>query len=171
MTITLGLSEILVGKASPEGVMPQIATMKKIGMTYKGTTLISQEKGEEIQHFEEGVSAPAIRKVLKKAPKVTFSIMNADVDTLVDYVGGKKIVKGGSETKTKWSFKGNETVENKAILIKPEQGLCFEIPNGAIEATINGKMTTEGIFLVDFTVTPLDVKNGGCINAYDPKEA
>ena len=37
MIVTLGLSEILVGKAAPNGVMPVIGQMKKIGKTYKDT--------------------------------------------------------------------------------------------------------------------------------------
>ena len=44
------------------------------------------------QHFEEGKSAPEVRKKQKKIPKVTFSIMDADVQTLIDYIGGTNAV-------------------------------------------------------------------------------
>ena len=95
--------------------------------------------------------------------------MDADIDTLVEYVGGTKVNKSGSE-KTKWAFDGSEIVENKAILVKSEQGLYFEIPNASIEANINADISAKGIFLVEFTVTPCAVDAGKAIRAYDPKE-
>lgn len=168
--ITLGLSEILVGAAAPNGTMPAASSLKKIGKTYKDTAKFSQESAEVTEHFEEGCSAPEVRKKSKKIPKFTFSIMDADIDALVAYIGGTKINKTTTE-KTKWAFDGSEAVENRAILIKSEQGLCFEIPNADIEAVINADMSAKGIFLVDFTVTPLSVTTGKALRAYDPKEA
>lgn len=170
MIVTLGLSEILVGTAAPNGIMPSDSEMKKIGKTYKDTAKINQEASEVTEHFEEGNAVPVVRKVSKKPPKLTFSIMDADIDTLVAYVGGTKVEKSGSD-KTKWAFDGSETVENKAILVKSEQGLYFEIPNASIEAVINADMSAKGIFLVDFTITPLAVSAGKALRAYNPKEA
>lgn len=170
MIITLGLSEIMVGTAAPNGVMPQVSTLKKIGKTYKDTAKMTQEGSEVTEHFEEGNAIPVVRKVSKKPPKFTFSIMDADIDTLVEYVGGTKVAKSGSG-KTKWAFDGSETVANKAFLIKSEQGLWFEMPNASIEATINADFSAKGIFLVDFVVTPTSVAEGKGLRAYDPKEA
>lgn len=168
--ITLGLSEILVGTSSPNGTMPQESAMKKLGKTYKDTAKLSQETSEVTEHYEEGRAAPEVRKKSKKLPKITFSIMDADIDVLVAYVGGTKVNKSGN-SKTKWAFDGSEEVENRAILVKSEQGLFFEIPNADIEAVINADMSAKGIFLVEFTVTPLAVKDGKALRAYDPKEA
>lgn len=168
--ITLGLSEILVGTASPNGTMPQESALKKLGKTYKDTAKLSQETSEVTEHYEEGRAAPEVRKKSKKLPKLTFSIMDADIDVLVAYVGGTKVNKSGN-SKTKWAFDGSEDVENRAILVKSEQGLFFEIPNADIEAVINADMSAKGIFLVEFTVTPLAVKDGKALRAYDPKEA
>lgn len=170
MIVTIGLSEILVGAAAPNGTMPAATAMKKIGKTYKDTAKLSQESAEVTEHFEEGNPAPIVRKVVKKIPKFAFSIMNADIDTLVEYVGGSKINKSGSE-KTKWAFDGNEIVPNRSILIKSEQGLYFEIPNANIEAVISADLSAKGIFLVDFVVTPCAVTSGKAIRAYDPKES
>lgn len=168
--ITLGLSEILVGAAAPNGIMPAASTMKKIGKTYKDTAKLNQDAAEVTEHFEEGRSAPEVRKKSKKIPKFTFSIMDADIDTLVAYVGGTKVNKTTSD-KTKWAFDGSEEVENRAILIKSEQGLYFEIPNADIEAVVNADMSAKGIFLVDFIITPLAVSAGKALRSYDPKEA
>ena len=167
--ITIGLSEIKVAPAAPNGTMPQESAMTKIGKTYKDTAKISQEQAEVTEHFEEGRSAPEVLKKNKKIPKLTFSIMDADIDARVAYIGGTKVPKG-SGGKTKWAFDGNEPVENKAILVKSEQGLNFEIPNADIEAVIDADMSAKGIFLVNFTVTPCAVATGKALRAYDPKE-
>lgn len=150
--------------------MPAVSTLKKIGKTYKDTAKLNQDAAEVTEHFEEGCSAPEVRKKSKKIPKLTFSIMDADIDALVAYIGGSKVQKTGTE-KTKWAFDGSETVENRSILVKSEQGLYFEAPNADIEAVINADMSAKGIFLVDFTVTPLAVTAGKALRAYDPKEA
>ena len=168
--VTLGLAEILVGTASEAGTMPEESTMTKLGKTYKDTAKFSQEASEVTEHFEEGRAAPEVRKKSKKIPKLTFSIMDADIDALVKYVGGTKVNKSGSE-KTRWAFDGSELVDNRAILVKTEQGLYFEMPNADIEAVVNADMSAKGIFLVEFTVTPLAVKDGKALRAYDPKEA
>ena len=155
--ITLGLCQIKVGEASATGTMP--GSMTKIGKTYQDTAKITQEKAEVTEHYEEGKAAPEVRKKKKKVPKVTFSIMDADVNMLASYIGGT-VVDG------KWCFDGDELVANKAILLESEQGLCFEIPNGDIEANINADMSAKGIFLVEFEVTPLAVTTGKALRAY-----
>lgn len=156
--ITLGLSVIKVGTASPEGNMPESSTMTKIGKTYKDTCKITQDQSEATEHFEEGMAAPEYRKKAKKVPKLTFSLMDADAAMLAKYIGGK-------ESSGSWSFDGNEKVPNYAIRVEPEQGLAFDIPNGDIEATVNADMSAKGIFLLDITVTPMSVAQGGAIRA------
>ena len=156
--ITLGLCQIKVGAAAENGTMP--SNMTKIGKTYKDTAKIGQDKADVTEHFEEGKAAPDVRKKQRKIPKVTFSVMDADVQALIDYVGGSNV---GTEQAPKWGFDGDEVVDNKAILIETEQGLNFEIPNGDIEAVINADMSAKGIFLVDFEVTPCAVTAGKAI--------
>lgn len=148
--ITLGLSQIKVGTAATDGTMP--TTLAKLGKTYKGTCKISQATADVTEHFEEGHAAPEVRKKNKKIPILTFSIMDADVQTLIDYIGGSNI---GTTESPIWGFDGSEAVSNKAIKVESEQGLDFEIPNADIEAVINHDASAQGIFLVDFTVTPL----------------
>lgn len=160
--ITLGLSEIQVGVASTSGTMP--STLTKIGKTYKDTCKIAQSASDVTEHFEEGMSAPEVRKKTKKMPTVEFSIMDADPQTLIDYVGGENVGTEGSPT---WGFNGDEIVTNKAIRIKTEQGLWVDIPNGDIEATIDADLSSKGIFLVKFTVTPMAVTSGKALQSYN----
>ena len=156
--ITLGLAQIKVGDAAPSGTMPTALT--KIGKTYKDTCKITQDAADVTEHFEEGMAAPEVRKKARKIPKLTFSLMDADAKMLADYVGGSLV---GTGATAKWTYDGNELVTEKAILVETEQGLDFEIPNADIEAVINSDMSAKGIFLVDFTVTPLAVTSGKAI--------
>jgi hypothetical protein len=149
--ITLGLCEIRVGAAAPNGTMP--TEMTKIGKTYKDTCKIAQESSEVTEHYEEGKPAPEVRSKTRKIPTLTFSIMDASVDDLVAYVGGENI-------EGAWGYNGDEVVANKAIKVVTEKGLDFDIPNGDIEAVINADMSAKGIFLVEFTVTPMAVTAG-----------
>ena len=153
--ITLGLCESQVGAASTTGVMP--GSLAKIGKTYKDTCKIAQDAADVTEHYEEGKAAPEVRKKSKKMPKLTFSIMDANVQDLIDYVGGENV---GELDAPAWGYDGDEVVANKAIKVVTEQGLDFEIPNGDIEAVINADMSAKGIFLVDFTVTPCAVEAG-----------
>ena len=162
--ITIGLSEIMVGTAITEGTMP--SDLKKIGKTYKDSCKFSQDTSDVTEHYEEGHATPEVRKKTKKAPTLTFSLMSPDVQTLVDYVGGANI---GDSQNPKWGFDGTEVVANKAIKVVTQQGLDFEMPNCDIEATINGDFSATGIFLVDFTVTPLSVAAGKALRATPKK--
>lgn len=158
--ITLGLCEIKVGAAAPNGKMP--VEMSKIGKTYKDTCKIAQDAADVTEHYEEGMAAPEVRKKSRKIPKLTFSIMDANVDDLVAYVGGEKIEEA-------WGYNGDEVVANKAIRVITEKGLDFDIPNGDIEAVINADMSAKGIFLVDFTVTPMAVSAGKALKGTPKK--
>ena len=162
--ITIGLAQIKVGAAAPNGTMP--TSLTKIGKTYKDTCKMSQDAAEVTEHFEEGMAAPEYRKKSRKIPKLTFSIMDADAKMLAEYVGGTATGAAGKET---WGYDVNEVVANKALLIETEQGLNFEIPNADIEAVINADMSAKGIFLVDFTVTPLAVTAGKALRGV-PKQ-
>ncbi len=168
--ITLGLSKISVGAAAPSGVMP--SSLNKIGKTYENTCKISQDASDVTEHKEEGVAAPAVRKKTKKIPKLTFSIMDCDVEMLATYIGGEAVPKNDSEPDGPkiWGFNGNGVVANKAVFVETEQGLDFEIPNGDVEATLDGDMSAKGLFLVNFTVTPMAVEEGKFALRGVPKE-
>lgn len=155
--ITLGLSQILVGTAMPNGTMPALT---KIGKTYKDSCKLSQAAAEVTEHFEEGKATPEVRKKQKKIPVLAFSIMDADAQLLADYIGG-------TVTNGKWGFDGTEQVVNRAIQLKTEAGFWIDIPNADIEAVINAEFSVKGILKVDFTVTPLSVTAGKSIYMYD----
>lgn len=156
--ITLGLAQIGVGTAAPNGTMPVVA---KIGKTYEDTCKMTQAPAEVTEHYEEGVAAPSVRNKKKRMPVLTFSIFDPDPALLAAYIGGT--VNG---TTGAWEFNG-EVVANAAIQVQTEQGLWLDIPNGDIEAVINAEFSQKGLFRVDFSVTPLAVSAGAAISAYD----
>lgn len=164
--ITIGLSEIKIGAAAPGGTMPE--TLAKIGKTYKDSCKMVQAASDVTEHFEEGKASPEIRFKQKKVPVLTFSIMDPDPQALADFVGGTFTAAVPETSPAKWGFNGDEAVENKAVKVVTNQGMVIDIPNADVEAVINAEFSAKGIFLVDFTITPLSVTAGKSINAYQP---
>ena len=163
--ITVGLAEIKVGAAasSPRLFRRLVVYVFSRWFDKRFNTSTPQqlnrpEASEVTEHFEEGHAAPVYSKRTKKIPKSTFQLCDVDPDMLAKYVGGT--VNSGT-----WEFNGNELTANVALEIIPEQGMIFQIPNASVEAVINSDMSSKGIFLVDFTVTPLAVDTGGAIRA------
>ena len=84
--ISLGLSEIQVGDIAADGGCATV--FNKIGKTYQNTCKISQDSADVTEHYEEGQSAPEVRKKKKKVPVLAFSIMDPDTTFLKAYLGG-----------------------------------------------------------------------------------
>lgn len=166
--ITLGLAQIMVGLAAPTGTMP--VGLTKIGKTYQDTCKMAQPTSEVTEHYEEGKAAPEVRNKKKRMPAVTFSIMDPDPALLAAYVGGTLVAAaaGPPATPESWGFNGDEEVLNRAVQVQTEQGLWIDIPNGDIEAVVNADFSIKGLFMVDFTVTPLAVSAGKAMTAYEP---
>jgi hypothetical protein len=156
--VTIGLTEIQIGTAAPNGTMPTVLT--KVGKTYKDSCKLNQDAPDVTEHFEEGKASAEVRRKMKKVPKLMFQILDADAALLASLIGG-------SLTNGVWGFDGSETNANRAIRLKSEQGLWIDIPNGDIEAVVNAEFSTKGILLLDVTVTPLAVTAGKSILAYD----
>lgn len=168
--ITLGLSQIMVGVAVADGVLPAAGSLTKIGATYQDTCKMTQAASDVTEHYEEGIAAPKVRNKKKKIPALTFSIMDPDPELLAAYIGGAVVAAavGPPATPATWGFNGDETVLPMYIQVQAEQGLWIDIPNGDIDAVVNADFSAKGLFMVDFTVTPLAVSAGKAINAYEP---
>lgn len=154
--ISLGLTEIQVGAISEDG--GEAKTYKKIGKTYQNTCKLVQESADVTEHYEEGQSAPEVRKRKKKVPILTFSIMDPDVEFLKAYLGGTV---AGDADEAEWSWSDTDENIEASIRAVPEVGLVYTIPRADIEAVLNAEMSSQGINLVDFTVTPLKPKKSG----------
>ena len=148
--ISLGLSEIQVGAIEVDGGVSK--SFKKIGKTYQNTCKLQQDNGDVTEHFEEGQSAPEVRKKKKKVPVLQFSIMDPDPTFLAAYLGGST---SGDGDNAVWSWSDADESIEASIRVVPEVGLVYTIPRGDIEATLNAEMSSQGINLVDFVVTPL----------------
>lgn len=154
--ISLGLSEVQVGQITQDG--GEATSYSKIGKTYQNTCKLTQESADITEHFEEGQSAPEVRKKRKKVPVLEFSIMDPDPTFLKSYLGGTT---SGTGDDMEWSWSDTDEEIEASIRVVPEVGLCYTIPRGDIEATLNADMSSQGINLVDFRVTPLKPKKAG----------
>lgn len=154
--ISLGLSEIQVGDIAADGGCATV--FKKIGKTYQNTCKISQDSADVTEHYEEGQSAPEVRKKKKKVPVLAFSIMDPDTTFLEAYLGGTVT---GDGDDAEWGWEDTDENIEASIRVIPETGLVFTIPRADIEAVLNVDASSQGITLVDFTVTPLKPTKAG----------
>jgi hypothetical protein len=154
--ISLGLTEIQVGAIAADG--GEATTYTKIGKTYEKTCKLAQDKSDTQEFYEEGRSVPEVRTKKKKVPILTFSIMDPDPTFLKAYLGGTT---SGTGDDMEWSWGDADEYIEASIRAIPEMGLVYTIPRADIEAVINAEMSSQGIHLVDFTVTPLKPKKAG----------
>lgn len=164
-TITLGLSEVQVGEIGSDG--SEATTYKKIGKTYQNTCKLTQDSAEVTEHYEEGQSAPEVRKKKKKVPILTFSIMDPDPAFLSAYLGGT--VEGDGDEAV-WSWGDTDVDIEASVRVIPEVGLVYTIPRSDIEATLNNDFSSQGLNLVDFKVTPLKPSKSGVKTMYAKKK-
>ena len=87
--------------------------------------------------------------------------------TTVDSITVKQVSNISADNGITYIAKIVADCDSKAIRVMSEQGLWVDIPNGDIEAVINADMSAKGLFMVDFTVTPMAVTEGKPIQAYD----
>ena len=154
--ISLGLSEIQVGKIAEDG--GEASTYAKIGKTYQNTCKLQQETADVTEHYEEGQAAPEVRKKKKKVPVLKFSIMDPDVTFLKEYLG---VTVAGSGDEAVWSWSDTDEDIVASIRAIPDVGPVYTTPRADIEAVLNADMSSQGINLVDFTVTPLKPTKAG----------
>ncbi|MFV0232767.1 hypothetical protein [uncultured Empedobacter sp.] len=150
---TFGLTAILVGAVLPTGLMPSLATLKKIGEVNEGSASMTMEKGESTKIYEEGNPTPKV--VIPKPDSVSFefALLDATPELIKEYLGGV------TEGATAVGFLGKTIQVEKAVLVKPDQGVYFAIPRASITATIGGEFNSDGTLVMTMTVEPLDPGN------------
>ncbi|WP_312554887.1 hypothetical protein [Empedobacter brevis] len=154
-TYTFGLAEILVAASLATGLMPEASAMTKIGEVLEGTANMAQEEGDKAEFKEEGNPIPKV--IISKAGSWTwnFNIMNADPEMLSEYIGGSY-----NATSKEWEFDGKTKTIEKALFIKPKQGLYWKLPKASISAVVAGDLNEDGLLTLNFTVSPLSPAEG-----------
>lgn len=147
MIVTLGLSKIEVGGIAADGGMG--TTLSPLGLTYQDTCKMTQEDPETTEHYAEELDDPVVSVSRGGKINFAFSIMNADVDTLVTLLGGTKSTAGA------WEAPAKLPVVEKSVRIIPEQGLKFEIPRMKLATKINAEFSKKGLFLLEVAGTVL----------------
>lgn len=147
MIVTLGLSKIEVGDIASGGGMG--TTLAPLGLTYQDTCKMTQEDPETTEHYAEELDDPVVSVSRGGKTNFAFSIMNADVDTLVTLLGGTKSAAGA------WEAPDKLPIIEKSVRITPEQGLKFEIPRMKLVTKINAEFSKKGLLLLEVAGTVL----------------
>lgn len=142
---TFGLSRIEVKKTSETE-----SSYKTLGMTYQDSCSLIQNDPEVTDHYAEESDVPVVS--ISKAGKIvlSFSIMDADVDTLVELMGGTKDTESGT-----WNAPDVDPAMELSVRVTPKSGLQIEIPRASVVAKLNGSFSRSGIFLITVTATVL----------------
>lgn len=85
----------------------------------------------------------------------SFNVMNADPEMLGEYIGGTY-----NDVTKEWEFDGKTNAIEKALFIKPKQGLYWKLPKASISAVVAGDLNEDGLLTLNFTVTPLSPADG-----------
>ncbi|MDD4820355.1 MAG: hypothetical protein PHD21_05940 [Flavobacteriales bacterium] len=141
---TFGLSKIEVKKVSAVDT-----EYKTLGMTYQDSCSLTQNDPEVVEHYAEESESPVVSVARAGKIVLSFSVMDADVDTLVSLLGGSK-----SETGA-WNAPDSAPVVEMSIRVTPKSGMVIEIPRASVVAKISGNFSRSGLFLVAVTATVL----------------
>lgn len=144
---SVGLAEVQFGQASRIGFMPN--AMSKIGKVYQDTCKVTQDAPDVTEHFEEGNPVPIIRTTTKKPPKVSFSIVVEDLETLERLIGGKA-------SDSEWA-EGQNFAANLAIRVISKQGMMINIPNASISGSFDWELSDKGLMKIAVEAVPQDV--------------
>lgn len=142
---TFGLSRIEIKKTSALE-----STYKTLGMTYQDSCTLTQNDPEVTDHYAEESDVPVVS--VSKAGKVilAFSVMDADVDTLTELMGGTKDAESGA-----WNAPDSDPMMELSLRVTPKSGLQIEIPRASVVAKLSGGFSRSGIFLVTVSATVL----------------
>lgn len=189
-TFTLGVSEIRIGEISRPlladgtansdwGIMNDTYTdpvtgntvtrnangmpsvMHTLGYTNEGSASLNFEEPEKTEFFAEEVDDPVL--VFKKAGKITvdFDVMNPDVDTLQELMGGSarlnttNAAATGTAENNVWLAPGTSVQVEKALRITPRQGFQIFIPRADITARMGDNLTKTELLVLHVSATVL----------------
>ena len=141
---TFGLSKI-----EAKAVNAVDGDYKILGMTYQDTCTLTQNEPEEIEHYAEECDTPVVCVSRPGKIILSFSIMDADVDTLVSLLGGSKSESGA------WNAPEVIPSIEMSIRVTPKSGMVIEIPRARVVAKFNGSFSRSGVFLISVTATVL----------------
>lgn len=157
---TFGLSKIEVKKTSALD-----AEYKTLGMTYQDSCTLTQNDPEVTDHYAEESEVPVVSVSKSGKVMLSFSIMDADADTLTELMGGTKDAETGA-----WNAPDTAPIVELSIRVTPKSGLQIEIPRASVHAKMSGGFSRSGMFIVTVTATVLNAEGKARIIAR-PKSA
>ena len=141
---TFGLSKI-----EAKAVEAEDSQYKVLGMTYQDSCTLTQNEPEEIEHYAEECDTPIVSVSRPGKIILSFSIMDADVDTLVSLLGGNKGDNGS------WNAPEVIPTVEMSIRVTQKSGMVIEIPRARVVAKFNASFSRSGMFLISVTATIL----------------
>lgn len=151
---TMGVSKILFGAIAQDGGMG--STLVAAGYTNQDSCSITMDDPDITEFYAEEVDVPVITKSKKGKVTVNLSIMNPDINTLAQFLGG-------TADTTNMTWANGTTYENIELScrIVPDQGFVFDFPRLKIDAKFSGELNNSSLLTLDITGTVLQPTKDG----------
>lgn len=154
--VTNGLVGIKLGDLAADG--GPATTLVKLGNTMQDSCSLIDADPESTDFFAEEFDLPMFSKNKQGARKLSFQIMDPDVDVLAKVFGGTVT---GTTTKV-WNAPVKMPTIEQTVEITMESGFDkLTINRGSVTAKINSQIGKKNIFLVDITVVALQPIKAG----------
>lgn len=113
---------------------------------YRETFTMTEPEPAVQEHYEQGKSAPRVRRVTPASTQITFQLMDTDPDALAAALGGT--VSTVESVKT-WNEPKDKDEKIKSLRITVEDDSVILIPAFSHYARINLTITEANIHLID----------------------
>lgn len=132
---------------------------KSLGLTAEDSVKLTTENDETKDWFAEEMDAPAFTEVVKKGKtSLELEILNPDMDTLVETMGGSKSGSGGT---AKYTFPEQAVTVERTVKITPRKGMGFIYNRARIDASLSEEMGRNNLIRLKLKITALKPEKVG----------
>lgn len=145
--ITIGLAEIALGDIESDGGMS--TSLEPWGYTEEDSCQIQFAEPEITEFVPEEIDDPIYVSSKEGTKNVTFKVMDAGTDTLVNIFGGTVTTTGVAPNQVKTFNPPSTSVSiEKSLQITPKEGLIFKATRAKITASLDSTYSKNGLFTI-----------------------
>lgn len=154
--VNIGIAAIALGAIAPDGGMGQ--TLKSLGLTEEGSCKLTFEEAEKTEFFVEEFDTAFHTEYKQGGIRITYTIINPSVDTMVEVLGGTKT---GSGVNAVYNAPDKAVQNEKSMKITPRVGLGFEFPRVAVTGKMSSDMGRKSLLKLEVTCDVLQPTKEG----------
>lgn len=153
--IIIGLQEVKVGTAAPDGSLTGLTSATKLFKVYQNSCTISTDDPDITEFYEENKSVPEETIETKKSPVISLKVMDVSPENVKLLIGGDTVDTTGV------GFDGSEAVDNKLLHFVTLKGSDIIVPNAKIVGKLDGELSKKELMAIDVKIYPQAVSGTG----------